>query len=378
MPKNIIAAVLLLAFCVLNLCGCWDAKDVDKLNFPIAAAYDLHEDNPENMNQLSSGPLEEPQVDVTVLNPNSSLAARSRVMLETMPAATVGYARDKRAYTTPALYVTGFNKVILMGEALAEQGAYPYLESLYRFPSVSYTMVLAVVEGRAADILKTPVENYENMGIVLNDLLREHKANSFIPTATLHQFDYWQSPGNNPVLPLIKAGGVNGVFFSGLAVFNKDRMIGRLDLRQARTLSLLRGIKSQGFLPFMLEGEKEGTVFVHNDRQVKVEARGDSCRFKIKILLTGIIEEYPNRQLIDSSKLKKIEDSLAQNIKQDCEQFVQVMQEELQVDCIDVSKYALARWRKELKNVVDRPEFISNADIQVDVKVSLKDAGERR
>jgi hypothetical protein len=54
-------------FACFNLAGCWDSKDVESLAFPIAAAYDVHQDDPGGMNQLNQGPLEQPEVDVTVI-----------------------------------------------------------------------------------------------------------------------------------------------------------------------------------------------------------------------------------------------------------------------------------------------------------------------
>jgi len=47
----------------------------------------------------------------------------------------------------------------------------------------------------------------------------------------------------------------------------------------------------------------------------------------------------------------------------------------IKVDCIDVSKYALAKWRYELTPTIDKG-FIENADINIEVEVNLQNAGE--
>jgi hypothetical protein len=54
------------------------------------------------------------------------------------------------------------------------------------------------------------------------------------------------------------------------------------------------------------------------------------------------------------------------------------MQEEIKVDCIDISKYALAKNRRALEKEIDKPEFIQDANIQVKVKVHLGNTGEAR
>ncbi len=381
MTMRKISLTVLLFFTMLSNSGCWDSKDIDRLAFPIAAAYDVHQNKSDlGVDQLDAGPLEEPQVDITALSPNLSPQATAPFTVETIPASSIGYARDKRSYTSPEYYVTGFNKVILAGEDLARQGLNQPLESLYRFPQVSHTMVLAVVEGRGEDVLEMPVQNYENMGLYLYALLEERGNNGFMPTVNLHEFENWQSPGRNPVLPLLKMGGVNKVFLGGVAVFNKDRMIAKLDIRQTRALMLLRGISAQGYLPFSLpdEGMKPGVALLTNKRNVNVEQQGNSYVFKININLQGEITEHPSNQPVGVEHVNEIENFIAGEVRQDCDQLVEEMQNEWQVDCIDIDKYAMANWRRELKNSVDSSDFISNATIEVQVKVNITNAGEKQ
>jgi hypothetical protein len=52
------------------------------------------------------------------------------------------------------------------------------------------------------------------------------------------------------------------------------------------------------------------------------------------------------------------------------------MQEDLQIDCIDISKYALAKWRKELQDQIDHDFINERVNIHVDVKVTIKNVGE--
>lgn len=374
--KKSLAVFLILA--CFNLAGCWDSKDVESLAFPIAASYDVHQDNPGGMNQLNQGPLEEPTVDVTVIFPNLTATANSPITVETIPASTVGYAREKRSFTSSELYVTGFNKVILSGEDLASQGLNKSFESLFRFPEVSKNMLLAVVEGRGEDILKMKPENTDNIASYLYTLLRDPKAHS-IPATTLHEFDASQAAGRNPVLPVLKAGGVNQVFISGLAVFKKDRLLARLDLHQSRFLALLRGISTQVYIPFILEDENEqGVALFTNKRKVKVERQGEKYVFKVQVMLKGIITEHPSEKPVSAERAKRIEDYVAGQVERNCRQFINTMQSEWKVDCIDVSKYALSKWRRELEEKVDDEQFISNAEIQVEVKVKLYNSGEVR
>lgn len=372
-----LGAVFLLFAC-FNLAGCWDSKDVENLAFPIAAAYDVHKDDPGGMNQLNQGPLEQPEVDVTVVFPNLRATAQSKVTVETIPAPTVGYAREKRSFSSSELYVTGFNKVILTGEDLARQGLNKPFESLYRFPEVSSNMLLAVVEGRGEDILKTPNENADNMATYLYALLREPKAHS-IPATTLHEFDLDQAAGRNPVVPVIKAGGVNQVILTGIAIFKKDRLVAKLNLYQTRYLAFLRGIGTQVYMPFILEDENaQGAALMTNKRKVTVERQDDRFIFKVQVILEGVITEHPAAQTMDIVRVKMIEDYIAGQVERNCRDIIKTMQSEWKVDCIDISKYALSKWRRELEDRVDDEQFIQNAEIQVEAKVKIYNSGEVR
>lgn len=372
----------LLTFLILlcfNSAGCWDSKDVDRLAFPIAASYDVHQDDPGGMNQLNQGPLEEPRVDVTVVFPNLSALAATQITVETIPAATVGYAREKRGFTSAEFYVTGFNKVILAGEDLGRQGLFKPFESLYRFPEVSHNMLLALADGRGEDILRMKTENTDNIAVYLYALLRDSNKRNFIPAVTLHQFDANLAPGRNPVMPIIKAGGVNQAFLSGLAVFKKDRLLAKLEMHPARSVVLLRGLSSQANYPFVLEGEdQQGNTLMRNKRKVKVERQGDRYFFKVEVLLEGIITEHPSDKAIDLERTKRIEDFIAAQVENDCQQIIKTIQNEWKIDCIDISKYALAKWRRELEDTIDNEQFISQAQIQLDVKVKLTNSGERK
>ncbi|NLX02178.1 MAG: hypothetical protein GXY40_06580, partial [Syntrophomonadaceae bacterium] len=73
-----------------------------------------------------------------------------------------------------------------------------------------------------------------------------------------------------------------------------------------------------------------------------------------------------------------IEKTVEQQVRTQCETFINKMQEEIKVDCIDISKYALAKNRRALEKEIDKPEFIQNANIQVQVKVHLENTGEAR
>jgi hypothetical protein len=121
-----------------------------------------------------------------------------------------------------------------------------------------------------------------------------------------------------------------------------------------------------------------GSVTIKNKRKVKVERNGDKFVFNISIILDGELNEHSEMALFTQHEelSKEIEKQVASDITESCNKFIAKMQEEYKVDCIDISKYALAKWRKELQPDIDSENLIKNAFINIDVKMKLRSIGE--
>lgn len=366
-------------FLLLQLCGCWDSRDLDKLNFPLAAAYDIHSpgsaDTFDPSNQMGAA-----LIDVTVITPNLAPKSQSPIDVQTFSGLDVGDVRQKRGLIDADIYVTGMVKTIIIGEEMARQGINPYVDALLRGADIAGTLYFAVADGRGEDILKTPVKNATNIGTLLPALFDGIQLRTFIPVADLGDFYNVQGKGRNPVIPILKREK-DRAFISGAAVFKKDRMVKKLDIVDSRDLALLRGVKGRSYVPFIMTWDgtqQRGAVLVKNSRKVECYQNQQGHNFLITINLDGSLEEHSHQAPVTEKHLQEIEKSVEQQVKTQCETFINKMQEEIKVDCIDISKYALAKNRRTLEKEIDRPEFIENANIQVKVKVHLKNIGEAR
>ena len=242
---------------------------------------------------------------------------------------------------------------------------------------------MAVLEGDIKDLEKIEMKEYPNPGVYLLGLLRKAHKDSFLITTTLYLFEVQRiTTGKNPVIPLIKMSN-NNIVISGTGIFKNDKMIAKIDLKDTRSLVLLRGGRGKGRIPFIInkDGKKvdEGTVDVKSSRKVKVIREGNNFTFFITVKLQGrLMEHYSQRFIIDEKPNitgEEIERAVKKAIEKDCREFVKKMQEEFKVDCLDITKYALAKWRNELRDKVEE-DFIENVDIVVDVDVAIKEIGE--
>jgi len=366
--------LLILEIQLLTLAGCWDSQDIEEMSIPIVGGYDLV-DPVKDKDVITDGLV------VTGVFPNLSPETDNKVRVEPIIGLTTGMTRYTRDLGSPEIFVPGMLQVGIFGEDLAKKDVNKIIDNLFRTAKIKNTLYLAVAEGRADELLKMPVKDYQNIGIYLLGLLRHAQQRSYMPSVTLHEFGVNSIlPGRNPILPIIKTEG-SEITFTGIGVFRKSELITKLDLKDARSLFLLRREKGQGRIPFIvIKNEKQvdtGTVEVTNSGKVRVEPVGDDFIFDIKIKLTGTLIEHENEESLQKQpeRLQDIEQTVAADIEQDCRDFIKKMQEELKVDCIDINKYALAKWRNELEDQIDN-DFIEKVKINVEVEVHLKNTGE--
>lgn len=353
------------------LCGCWDTIDVEEFEIAVAGGYDTPR----------SG--EEGKVSVSAL-----LAAveQKNERLGTYSASTIGETRARRAYSESRHYSLAQLQAILIGQDLAQQGVRSVLDTNLREPRAKISIPVAVVNGRTEELLESMIE--KDGGKVsenLISLLQTIKKRAFVPQTSLHRFAVGSyTTGIAAAVPVLKTSNNQlGVEVTGCALFSQERMIAELDRIETRSLVLLSGNAAQGWIPFFLYKDGEmvdsGTVFAANQRKVNVSREGDVITFDIKVFLTGRLVEHGvfghSESLHEEQHLGEIEQVVAGDLRQELLDFVRFMQEELRVDAIDITPYALARWRQEITPQLGNG-FIEDVIINVEVDVSIKNTGE--
>ncbi len=371
--------VILLAQLVICT-GCWDAKDIGELGLPIIGGYDVPD-------PVKDKKEKDARVVITALLPNLDPKAKEEVRVERVAARTVGETREKRNRFDPDFFTVSSLQAAVIGEELAKRGVFGNvidLDLVYRDPKIKHTMYLAIVEGRADELLQVKVKDYGNLGVYLLELLRRAGKKSFIPSTTLFMFGVnSMGPGENPVVPLIKVQGKDRVSITGVGIFKKDKLIAKARFRDTRALMLLRGLKTSGQIPFILQKNGQvldrGTVNVSNSRKVKVEKKGDQFHYFVTINLQGkLLEHYSEESFLKRENLlKDIEKAVESELTRDCRTFISKMQQEFGVDCIDVTDHALSKWRYEVQEIIDSEEFVKSVKIDVKVKVNLENVGDR-
>jgi len=364
----------LLGFSLL-ITGCWDYRDLEDQNIMILGALDLKEGQRGTMLDgvtLVGGAI------IPNLNPN----AKEKSRFDAVAGQTINQGREVRVGRSTGRYMVGQLQVILLGNNLARSGVDNWMNTYIRDPRVKHNLHLAVTTGRAVELAKFKTPNVSNTGEQIKSQLEQMPSNGFYPKYSMYDYvvDYI-TPGKNPVMPLLELRNNNKIVCVGCAVFKKDKMVAELGLTEMRTLILLRGQNSRGMIPYVIKEDGKtvdrGAIQATNSRKVSVTRKGDNFFFDIDITLKGrLMERARHESLFDNpEQLKAIEKAVNDEIRGDCYRLIDRMQKGWQADSIDVSRFALAKWRRELENQVDK-DFISKAHFNVRVDTQILRFGE--
>ncbi|PAK42421.1 Ger(x)C family spore germination protein [Peribacillus simplex] len=135
-------------------------------------------------------------------------------------------ARQQENAKTPYPIVGGRLTAILYGEGLASKGLNDYVDTYRRDPMVGRDLYLAVVHGKAEDVVKMEPKLIKTPGVQVKELI-EQNIRTNLPDVDLHRYLYaCHGKGIDPVLPLLETAG-DQIRVKGIALFKKDRYIGK-------------------------------------------------------------------------------------------------------------------------------------------------------
>lgn len=358
---------------VLFLSSCWDKKELDELGVPFIVAYDYvseeEKEYPDDKYLLSVG------------YPIFYEDAEKKYHVDMTPGSLIGETRSRRNTHYGEQVVLGQIQILIFGEELADHENLTELtDSVSRNPAVKGSLYMAVVEGRAADLLNVQVEHYPNPGIYIKMLLRNISKTNFFPTCTLFTYNrYVASDYTAPILPyLIHKEG--DIVVAGSCFIDAGKRMEHIGRMETETAVFLRGFESRGVISFDV---KENNKIIDqvsfsgaNSRNIKIRREGDKYIIDIQIKLYGELVEHKKSQSMKENKdiLKLSQKSLEDIIKRRTQDFVRKVKEEYGFDALDVAKEIKAHSREKLtKEDIDR--IIQESEINVDVKVQIENAG---
>lgn len=401
---KITTILLLVVFCA-TLAGCNGSRETDQLAYVLAIGVDQAEGELLEVTYQIALPR------TTSSSDSSSDGKKSSTNL-TYKSSNLAEARNLLNSTLALRSVLYHAKIIVVGEKLAKKGLGDIMGPLKRYREYRGSMYVAVARGTAKDFLSnsesvaglSPAKFFE-------ESMTRYSDSNYVMQTTLHQFygrmkdrtvdpylalvavspdttalenskdgNPKDSKGETYIAGAVPRKGGTKVGFLGTALFKAEKMVGILNDKQTRCLSMLLGNFTYSFISVKdpLIENKSVNIYLHQEKRPSVHVVLDDGKpyYNVDISLEGDITGIASGTNYEKEKYQKdLEEEVKQIIADEMQNTIEVMKT-LDCDAAGFGYYLrpLFAKQKDLDDFLEQHHF-HDSDISVNVKFQVRRAG---
>ncbi|WP_341467291.1 Ger(x)C family spore germination protein [Clostridium autoethanogenum] len=289
---------------------------------------------------------------------------------------TIGKTREERQLISGKKFLLGLNRVFLFSEETSRNGIKNIIDINLNNPSLNDRSVCVVCKGKSENILKHKVQGYSSSAEYIYGMVKNLGDFNFLSSqcTIMDVIVRIDAEGRNTILPYIEIME-DGIKTTGLAIFNKDKMVARTNMEEAKIISLLKEDKVKGIVTLQQNSKKYTDFYATSKRKVKCYKENGKYNFIINLDLKGTVidNELYNNMYKDLKETKEFEQSMESSVKEMCDNTINKIKSQYKVDVLDLGRVAAAKYGRETGT--DWNEVISKSDIQVNVKVKVDTQG---
>lgn len=296
---------------------------------------------------------------------------------------TSGYGKsieeaiESRSLKRNKKYVEGLEKVCFISEVFARNGIDEFIANKFSRTSVNDMAYMVIVDGKSKDYIDSKTKGYISAADYTAQLIRNIQNYNFFSDnyKIIDGLVRVKGEGRQMVIPYAELKESH-IEITGLAIFNEDKMVRKVGMNDALALNMLRDNKVKGMLALQ-KSPTEYTDFSANvkKRKIKCHKKNDQYIFDIELNVTGEITSNDMYEgLMNNLEVKKkFEKDMGMHIEKLCNGFIEKMQNEYKLDCLELGSYGAAKFGRR-KNI-NWDEVVTNSKINLKVKVKVDKQG---
>ena len=327
MIKKSVSIVIILTLNLFLFCGCWNYAEIDQQANVSGLAVDVGR----------NGKKYHVTVEIISMEGGDGKEGVQTSLVEADGDTILESVRRMISITSKKLYF-GHCKVIVFSKAVAEEGIIPVVDTVIRDHEMRLTMDIVVSKSQTAlEILKqktimNPIASYE-----IDEMLtsNESSLSESYKCEVYQMINILESDGISPVTPALDVITTidDGDTFklSGIAVFNKDKLIGFLNEEDAKIFLFIKDEIKSGTIS--VQADKEANHFISteiykNKTKVKPEKVNGELVININTESVVVPEEFKHENITREGFISIYNAQLEQKIKN----LIQKVQSEFGVD----------------------------------------------
>lgn len=274
-------------------------------------------------------------------------------------------------------------QVLIIGEALAEEGLYEYIDFFLREINIRRRMDVLIAEGKAEDLFDIAPLTANSTADYLSEIimLNEKDVHRISSEVDLLKMSKNLRRGTDFIVAKV-APGKKDIEMTGAGVFRKDQLIGYLDPEEVRKTKWLIDDISQGTIVVEDIGGIQGhIVFEISEGKTRVtpQIHDESVDFDAVIRVEGDVAELEDLDFPDTTSeefITEVERKIEQEIKKECEEIMKKAQEEFEAEFFNfgalVKNYD-RRWFE--KHEAEWRKIFKKSRLSVKVNVDIRRVG---
>jgi Ger(x)C family germination protein len=288
----------------------------------------------------------------------------------------VAETRSNRQTISAKEFLLGLQKVFIFSEALSTYGINPIADIMFSNQQMNDATWIVVCKDKALDMLKFKVEATTTSSDYIDGMIESSTEQNFMSDQykVVDMFVRIGSEGRNLVLPYLDIIN-NKITLTGMALFKKDKMVANVPMAEAMYMNFLKENNVKGILTLQKDSLNLISNYGISKRKVKCEKINDKYKFTIDIEFNGQVVNNTMYKdfMINTKTVDKYSKELEEETKKECNEFINKMQNEYKVDCLELGRVAAATFGRNPET--DWDNIVCNSDIVVNVKVKVNNLG---
>jgi len=287
---------------------------------------------------------------------------------------TIGKTRGDRQSQFNKKFMVGLERVVLLSEDFSEYSIKPLIDIFFANPNVNDTAATVVCKGKAEDLLKLSIPGYTTSSDYIEGMLLNATELNFLSNnnKVMDIYVRMNGEGRNVVLPYIQIIDKMPKI-TGLALFDKDKMIGKVDMNDVKSLNLLRENNVRGMLSIQKNSKEYIDFYCTSKRKVKCDKINGKYVFTIDLSVIGdVVSNSLYINMHGDSKVKeKFQEDMAKTIEAIGKDFIGKIQSEYTVDVLELGRVAAATFGRGTG--ANWNEIICNSNLtKINIKATVK------
>lgn len=284
--------------------------------------------------------------------------------------------RQNRQLKASKKFIFGLNKAFIFSEEAAKNGIDVFLDLSLNNPEINDRAICIVCKGRAETLLNYKVKGYDSSSDYIDGMVKNLNQFNFFPmqyslTDLMVRCD---AEGRTATLPYIEIK--NGALeTTGLAIFNKDKMVGKATMEETKIINILKENNVKGILSIQDNSNHYISLYGTSKRKVKCYKKDGKYKFDINLNIEGQIisnKLYKNINL-DKLQMDKFQADLARKVETNCSTIIKNIMLQYKVDVLDLGRIAAAKYGRHTG--VDWNKAITSDNIKISAKIKVYNEG---